>query len=288
MRICRAYIWTLIFLGLVSLESKGQDSPLLPEKSDSELLNSFLLHDKSDQALTSRLNQKFQDHIAYLESLQSRKKSDKAFLKSIFYKTQRRILKNYDISATVDETLQTGKYGCLSGTVLYAIILMHFGFEFDIVALPDHVYILAHLDEKDIILESTLPGEGFKESVANRTDHTQPSGSTLRTNESVVAIAGLRALEKEEEKVIEIIDLDQLRGLQHYNQAVFELKEAKLSSAYDHAALASVLYPSKRTNQVMEIIINKILQSKDLTSELKSGILMSYISQVKKKKLTQR
>ena len=113
MRICRAYIWTLIFLGLVSLESKGQDSPLLPEKTDSQLLNSFLLHDKSDQALTSRLNQKFQDHIAYLESLQSRKKSDKAFLKSIFYKTQRRILKNYDISATVDETLQSGKYGCL-------------------------------------------------------------------------------------------------------------------------------------------------------------------------------
>ncbi|HEY9117061.1 MAG TPA: hypothetical protein VIN11_04495, partial [Roseivirga sp.] len=114
----------------------------------------------------SQLIQNFDQTIAQLEKIKSRKRTDYAFLKAVFYKTHSSVLKDYDRLATMDQTLTDGKFGCLTGTAIYALILEHFGYEYDIIELPNHVFIHMTVDGNSYVYESTLPMNGFRRTTA--------------------------------------------------------------------------------------------------------------------------
>lgn len=226
-------------------------------------------------------------YLAKLEITRKRKKTDLDFLRSVFFKTHRKYLRHYDASAIFKETMTTGTYGCLTGTALYSIILSHFGYENEIIELASHVYLKVRLNDRVILIESTLPGTGFLESVSAIAKATEQYQNNSRKLNSIDAIAGIN--EGNEKGAFErSISLKQLSGLQYYNMAIYNIKEESLERAFANAMESIDLYPSKRTEQLMEIVINKILQSKNLTKDLKSGILNTYVTQIRKKKLTQR
>lgn len=253
----------------------------------SDSINTFLSKDLRNSPLAVKIKADIDQYLDRLGIVKTRKKTDSEFLKTVFFKTHRKFLKHYDASATFEKMMSTGVYGCLSGTALYSIILSHFGYDHEIIELSSHVYLKIKLDRQIILLESTLPETGFLENVSEIAKATEQYEDNSRKLSSINAIAGIDE-GKAKGAYKRSISLKQLSGLQYHNMAIYNIKGEFLETAFINAKESIKLYPSKRTELLMEIVINKILQSKNLTKDLKSGILNTYVTQVRKKKLTQR
>lgn len=289
MREIKFYILTLSFCGLFSINSLAQsdNTDKTTVNTLSDQLSTFFPEDLRHTALSHDIEADLSQYLTKLETIKKRKKSDLEFLKSVFFKTHRKYLKRYDASATLEETMTGGAYGCLTGTALYSMILSHFGYENEIMELTSHVYLKVKLDNQIVLIESTLPEDGFLENVSEIAKATEQYQDNSRKPNSIIAIAGIN--EGNAEGAYErSISLKQLSGLQYYNMAIYNIKGESLEKAFANARESLDLYSCKRTEQLMEIVINKILQSKNLTKDLKSGILNTYVTQVRKKRLTQR
>jgi hypothetical protein len=178
-----------------------------------------------------------------------------------------------------------GRYGCLSGTITYALILSHFGFKNEAVELSNHVYLKVYLDEEFIILESTLASKGFldrREDIKDALIRYSKRGS----NGEMMAIASGNnsPLNSSIENKIGLIEL---AGLQRYNRAIETFKNSNLVSSLNYAVEADELYPSARIKYLMQLLVNEILYSQELSKEAKQDALNHYISHVRENKISQ-
>ncbi len=98
-----------------------------------------------------------------------------------------------------------GEYDCVTGTIVYALILDKLNIEYEILEFPYHVLIVLNIDGKDIMLEATDPYYGF---VTEEKDYLERI--EFYKNQS------------QENAFLRKIDLKQLAGLYYYNQAVEE------------------------------------------------------------------
>lgn len=250
-----------------------------------DLLDQFLLHSNNSE------NNRFEslDKLLYkLEKVRDRRSSDMAFLKSVFYKTHQRMLVKYDRLACMDETLTSGNYGCLTGTLLYSVILDHFGFEHQIMELPNHVYLQVSVGEKVVIFESTQPKEGFITEGYEVNERLEQYLTDARKSILHRTIGeGLEDGEKLPTALSKPIGLQELAALQYFNESVKNYKNSSFGEAADHAMKAYELYPNRKNEMLMQLVINKILNQEKLKEELKNSYLNKYIQFVQKTKLSQ-
>jgi hypothetical protein len=285
----RTYILSVILTGLICLHGRAQPdlSACKPDSTLTNQINTFFSKNIQDSINAQQTEQTLKAYLNKLNQTKSRKKTDLEFLRTVFFKTHRKFLKRYDASATFPQTMETGTYGCLSGTALYSMILSHFGYEYEIIEMASHVYLKARVNNQIVLIESTIPEGGFLEKAREINKLSEQYADNSRKLNSIIAIAGIDT-DNGQDTYQKSISMTQLSGLQYYNMAIYDLKDGALEAAFANAAESVTLYPSKRTELLMEIVINKILQSRTLTKDLKSAILNTYVTQVKKKKLTQR
>ena len=69
-----------------------------------------------------------QDFLRFVERLDEKgeRKNTVKFCRTLFQKTRQEFLRNYTQYASFGETLSKGKYNCLTGTTLYAMLLERF------------------------------------------------------------------------------------------------------------------------------------------------------------------
>src|SRR5688572_10880329 len=91
-------------------------------------------------------------------------KSEKIFLGYVFTKTHQRFLKEFQEYATFQQTLTKGRYNCLTGTALYALILEHLHLRYQIIETNHHIFLLAETKDGKILFEATDPLNGFVSS----------------------------------------------------------------------------------------------------------------------------
>src|SRR6187455_1654352 len=78
-----------------------------------------------------------------------------AFIDYLFDKTRNRFLRNYAEYATFSETLTRGKYNCLTGTALYALLLNHFNIPYQVIETNYHIFLVAETENGRVLLEAT-------------------------------------------------------------------------------------------------------------------------------------
>lgn len=270
-------IWVMA-LGLFSVVHVHAQPQIQNHKAHS--LASFLPEGNTDGITTN-----FTKLLSKLEKKRQRKQNE-AFLKSVFYLTQRKILSEYSKTATMKETLEKGTFGCLTGTAIYAAILDHFDFETKIIELPNHVFLIVHTDEQSFLFESTMPLDGF-----------------MKTNEKLDALLEQPWLNSRNILSLEVvgkwydnetlthgfttIELNDLAGLQFFNQSVESYQNRNYVRAMDMSLEAYQLYPSKRNEKMMQLVINKLLKQDLIKEELKDKYLQTYINLIKTNKLSQ-
>lgn len=279
------FLWICTFsLGLCLGQEVNCKSAIEEPSLNIELerfINSSNLEDQN------KLIQKFEQTIDQLEKIKSRKSTDYAFLRAVFYKTHSAILKDYDRLATMDQTLAYGKFGCLTGTAIYALILDHFGYEYNIIELPNHVFIYMTVEGDSYVYESTLPMDGFRRTNAEMQNLLkQPWINHRRIGE--LNIVGDWFDEKSSlPGYYSIINLEKLAGLQYFNESVKSYLKKDYISAMELVFMAYDLYPSEKNEKLMQLIINKILKYEMIKEEMRNQYLKQYVRLVKPQKLYQ-
>lgn len=195
------------------------------------------------------LSPAWEELIYTLENQKAKRKKEDKFLRDIFQETSRVFLKKEAEVSTLNQTLSTGTYNCVSGTALFGQLLSHFGYDFRVMETESHVFIEMEVDGKPIIFESTHPAQGLiigeKRVRAFKALFNPPGTEGRPAKEAfnpIVSSSGATA----SGMTISSIHLKQLAGLQYYNDALLHLKQENYLKAKAQIEKAFLLYPSER------------------------------------------
>ena len=182
-------------------------------------------------------------------------KSEK-FLKMIFYRSQLHLLYDYNQYASVEELIESGKFDCVSGSLLIASFLDFYGFDFKIIETSYHVFLLVDLGKRQILLESTDSFNGFisdKEEIALYLEEFKSAArnNTFYLNPDQKVINSLL-----KPSIYRTIDLQKLKGLEHFNKAIYYNNQKDLKKALEEAKKAESFYESDRI-----LTLRQLLQS---------------------------
>lgn len=162
-----------------------------------------------------------------LKSISGESETQKA--RVIFDFMHSNILKTYgEFNNSMDVLLKTGKFNCLSSTILYSIFLEEFGLKFKAIALPTHVFTLLYADDREIDVENTTP-----------------YGFDIRTNEKaqeafrkLTGFIYTRSPDK-----IQLIDKKGLLAALYANFSFVDAKNKNYTSSFQNALKAYAIFP---------------------------------------------
>lgn len=248
-------ITTLIICG-VSTTALSTDAPSRPNAKNSEATLSsemFSLFMAVQSDLPSDKVKEYWNELneftALLDNKKSKYKNEQAFLRFFFYRVHRQYLRKYTDHTTLYDTFEKGKYNCVTGTALYAILLDAMGINYQIRETPYHVFLIAYSSDgaDSVLLEST-----------------DPRGFITNTQDIAHAISLYQESRVEQEDdtpayeysfdIDERIDLQELAGLSYFNQAVDHYNQQELQKAIQYLRQATVLYPTKRMEAFHSLI----------------------------------
>ena len=127
-----------------------------------------------------------------------------------FNKTRQEFFRRYTQYATFSETLNKGRYNCLTGTALYALLLDHFGIGYNIMKQLSY-FLLAETDDGQALFEATDPIDGFvTDSKQLHIGFNSISGIRLRNCLSTAKDIMLH------DELYQPVGLPELLGLLHY------------------------------------------------------------------------
>jgi len=153
-------------------------------------------------------------------------------LRKLFFEVKRKYLVNHQLSSTYASTLKGETYDCVTGTLLYDILLKRLGFHTTIHEFNHHVLLAAHVGGGDILFDSTDPYgiiKGKREVAATIAYYKRQKKVLPNTN------------------IYETIEADQALGLYYFNQSVRHLDIEEIAVAKAYAAMALKQYPCDRT-----------------------------------------
>lgn len=213
----------------------------------------------------------FDSFLARLDKKQARTTNTRVFLQYIFSRTHQQFLKNYAAYASLSETFSTGSYNCLTGTILFSLILDHYNIRHEVIETNYHIFILAETPTGKILLESTDPLNGFV-SVASEI-------------EKRIAQYKLNMLQGAEQKpnykfrfaLYNQVSTQELRGLTYYNSAVLAFNKNQLQLAVKQFIKASELYASPRLEEFSQLLLISLQQS-SLDSKTKENCMNTVLS----------
>jgi hypothetical protein len=180
-----------------------------------------------------------------------------ALLRVIFQKTHQRLLKNYHQHSTFSNMLDKGSYDCVSGSAALGLLLDRYGYSFDVVETDYHVFIQVYLTGKTIILESTLPVGGMITAPSAVSDYLAAylnEGAPVARNISE-GLAGTKVT-TEDNTIFRKVNLSELAGLQHYNEAIVHFNKQNYKQAIDLLSKAYNRYPSERIEGLKALSID--------------------------------
>lgn len=223
---------------------------------------------------TAYQDQSIKSFDLFLRKLDKKRghKNQHDFVRQVFSKTHQRFLKNYSAYASLDETFDKGAYNCLTGTIIFSLILNHYQIPHQVIETNYHIFILAETMEGQILLEATDPMNGFvtsaKDIEARIKGYKQNELQAQQKNKSYY---------KFRFELYNTVSMDELRGLTYYNKAVNSFNHQNLESAVQHLVKANELYSSYRIEEFSQILLLSLQQS-DLSIKTKENCMNTILS----------
>lgn len=180
------------------------------------------------------------------------------FLDYLFYKTHQSLLKKYSKHTDFESMIKSGNYDCVSGSIAYSLLLSHYNIEHSIIETDYHVFIVARVNGKDYIFESTDPISGFikdEDAVIHHIAKFKPVPTQLNI-QNTIEIGAENYQNSAENTIYKEISIEQLIGLQYYNQGIYAINNRDFNLAKMKVSQALSLYPSERIKSVLDLIVN--------------------------------
>jgi hypothetical protein len=183
-------------------------------------------------------------------------KSEK-MVKNIFYRTHKMVFSEYSPFSTDKEAMGSGKFDCVSGSLVLAGLLDHYGIPFEVYETSYHVFLSVNLEGKPILLEVTDPFSGFitnEQEIAQFFEGIKNSSNAINPG-GIVSEELVTVLEPE---VFEKIKLSNLVGLQYFNQAIKHFNEENFLVAYQFATSAIKYHDTERIRDFAAYLESRI------------------------------
>ncbi|HEU5289384.1 MAG TPA: hypothetical protein VFU05_02000 [Cyclobacteriaceae bacterium] len=252
---------TIILALLISIPSFGfEGGPIVPTSS---YLNSFLSID--DQQLSTGAS--FDSFLKKLEKKQQTIRREKDFVRFIFTKTHQEYLKSYKPYASFNELFNKGDYNCLTGTILYALVLNHFGIQYEVIETNYHIFLTVETKQGKILLEATDPLEGFVDTDRG----IEKRIATYKQNTLIATNSKLNHYQFSFD-LYKTVSLEELQGLLYYNKAVDSFNHQQLEKSIRFLEKAHELYSSSRIHEFSMILLLAVQQS-EWSAEMKEKYL---------------
>lgn len=255
----------LLFL-LISFPSFGFEGG--PYVTTSSYLHSFLSVD--DQSLTARSS--FDSFLKKLEKKKSSIKKEKDFVRFIFSKTHQEYLKEYKPYASFKEVFDKGDYNCLTGTILYALILNHFDIQYEVIETNYHIFITVETRQGKVLLEATDPLEGFVDNATG----IERRITTYKQNTLTAVPSNLTPYQFSFD-LYNAVSMEELQGLLYYNKAVDSFNHQQIEKSIQFLEKAHELYSSSRIYEFSRILLTAVHQS-DWKPEMKEKYLRAILT----------
>lgn len=274
----------ILFISLTSfgqLEGVNFMSPIeqsaLENSNTINPLNLFLGLDPNltPEKLAS-IEGRIQSFIDDLDEKKVNSNSPQKIIKYIHEKVHKKFLKSYEEISPFHMIFDHGVYNCVSGTALFALIFDQLNIPYSIQELPTHVYLIAYPDNGDVIVESTDPKKGYY--VASNMYVHRVVKNLVDLNlveENYVENVGERKVYNDFFYSESDISIQQLAGLQYYNDVVEYFDMESYVSAYSSIQKSMLLYPSHRIDYINWISISEFFNQDDAFSQENSYLLFS-------------
>jgi hypothetical protein len=239
-----------ILVVLFSLPTLGQEGN--PTAVTQFYLQTFLSTDR--QNVSSDLS--FDSFLKKLEKKRISIKKEKDFVRYVFAKTHHAYLKKFESFASFNGLFENGTYNCLTGTILYAIILNHFNISHEVIETNYHIFITVNTKQGKILLEATDPLNGFVESA-----HDIESRIATYKQNTLTASNSKSTYFQFNFDLFNHVSMEELRGLLYYNKAVDSFNHHQLEESIQFLVEAHTLYASSRVNEFSMILSLAVQQS---------------------------
>ncbi len=197
----------------------------------------YLINDK-DLKSKELLRNSFYDFLGELEEKLPKKEKKKAEL--IYESIHKKYLIRYIENPAFPDIFSKGEFNCVTATALYAISLQYFDLPYEIRELPTHVYLIVYPKTERIIFETTDPVNGLSELSEKQVEEYR---------EYLVSNKILTRQEADNDDLLEnhilpdsIISLQQLVGIQYYNNSIKSVAEEKPKKAILEMEKAHILH----------------------------------------------
>lgn len=246
----------LFFVGFASLGICQENAfkATIPNFSESEKTSYSLFLDESEATTPAANWHALQQE---LDEKAAKKMDSLALLRIIFQKTHQRLLKNYRQHSTFSNLLEKGSYDCVSGSAALGLLLERYGYSFDVVETDYHVFIQVYLAGKTLILESTVQVGGMitSSSEVNKYLAAYLTEGVPAARDISEGLAGTK-VDFSDNTIFRKVSLNELAGLQHYNEAIVHFNTQNYKQAINLLSKAYTYYPSERIEGLKELSID--------------------------------
>lgn len=244
-------ISTLLILLLTSYFSYGVGGE--SRMQTHQMIDILLKIDRTEEATKTNYLSRFQKDLADFKAKQQKWNNDKKMLNHLFMQIHSSYLKKYIPLQSFNAVLSEGVYGCLTGTIIYALFLEDLGYNYEIIESNYHVVIVVNSNEKRYLLESTDPISGFV---------SRESEIKSRLQKMEIDNKGKNEEGKYYFKVQinNSITLSNLIGLQLYNFSITAYNNGQYQQAVKLINQAKRYYSSARLEEFSSLVIDHLGQ----------------------------
>ncbi len=264
----RGFLSVLFFIPLLALAQADNKNELA---SLHDQINEFVSIDGS-------ANHDISDFVSKIDQKHAEKNSTK-FCRTLFNKTSREFFRHYTQETSFGKMLGNGKYNCLTGTALYALLLDHFAIHYTIIETNYHIFLLASTNDGKILFEATDPLNGFVDNPNDIEKRIQQ----YKRNSIQRVTSDTRKYYAYNFNLYKPVSLSEIKGLLHYNLSIEAYNEKLFEPAIDHLEHATALYNSPRTYEFSTVMLLAVMES-DLEPTLKQTFTKR-VQNIRKKQL---
>ncbi len=216
----KKYLFILCYF--TSIEAYSQDKQFIAQWMVH--VSWFLPAEQVSRTERTEYTQKLLEHCQKLAKQRRNIKQERKFLQKVFYQTHKKFKLAYATNSSVAQAVLVGKFDCVSGTALFALVLDYLGYTYEIHETTSHAYLKVKTLQGIVLLETTNVTQGFVK-FANEIREIEQTYSPL--------------LPKHTNR---IITLKELAGLQFYNQALFAMQTENFATGNALLHKAKMLY----------------------------------------------
>lgn len=180
--------------------------------------------------------------------------NSKRMVRAIFYRSHQHLFHKYRQFTLDRDAVTEGLYDCVSGSLVLAALLEHFEFSYEVVETSFHVFLQVAVEDSQLLLEVTDPQGGFI---------TDPDQKEAYLN----GYSGQKVLWEDAEntssfsspEIYQKINLQNLLGLQYFNQAIRYFNEGNPLAAYQFSVTALKYHDSARIRDFSHFLKQELM-----------------------------